>query len=272
MRWNLTTTIVTLAAVLAGGCLDETRYVGPGEQGEGVWSFAIDETTPAFIEGDDGALYIVEERVEFDFREPTEDELMEMGEVGDLQVPYGTLPFVRRGDIEIQIDYTLSNIGDSSVVAGIMVNGINEFHEYVPGAEIVDDELVVDFSGWERTIRLGPGERVNGTIREEQLDEVAVDLATMVNGAPSANQIVYFQNQSSIDPRSQMYIPDMVPALTGVRVGLRSETNQVPVVAEISVRVRDFRRVLVQGDDEPWPLPAPEIVSPLSLAPAPAMP
>lgn len=272
MRWTLTTTIVSLAALLAVGCLDETRYFGPGENSEGVWTFAIDETTPAFIESDDGALYIVEQRVPFEFREPTEEELMEMGEVGDLQIPYGTLPFVRRGDIEIQIDYTLSNLGDSAVTTGLMVNGINEFHEYQPGAEIVDDELVVDFSGWERTLRLGPGERHTGTIREEEIDEIAVDLATVVNGAPNANQVVYFMNQSSIDPRSAMFVPDLVPALTGVRVGLRSESNQTPIVAEFSVRIRDFRQVLVQGDDDPWPLPAPEIVSPLSLAPPPMMP
>ncbi len=269
---TLRAALIALAAVaLATGCLDETRYFGPGENDEGVWAMAIDETTPAFFESEDGSLYLIEQRVEFDFREPTDDELMEMSTVGDLAVPYATLPFVRRGDIEIQIDYTIANLGDSSVVAGIRVNGINEFHEYEPGVQVIDEEVVVEFSGWEHSVRLGPGERETGTIREEEIDEVAVDLATVVNGAPNANQIVYFLNQSANDRRSQMFIPDLIPALTGVRVGLQSDANDVPLVLEFSVRVRDTRRVLVQGADDPWPLPAPTIVSPTSLAPPPMM-
>lgn len=270
MRSAITTASLALVALALAGCLDETRYVGPGENGEGVYAFAIDETTPAFIESEDGAIYIVEERVTFEFREPTDEELEEMAMVGDLNVPYGSLPFLRRGDYEVQIDYTLSNLGDSTVTTGLMVNGINEFHEYQPGVQIVDEELVPDFSGYERTIRLEAGERYMGTIREEQLDEVAVDLATVVNGAPNPNQVLHPENQSFNDARSMMFVPDMVPALTGVRVGLRSTSNQTPVLAEFSIRIRDFRRVLVQGDDEPWPLPAPAIVTPAALAP-PAM-
>jgi len=256
---------------LASGCLDETRYHGPGESGEGVWAFAVDETTAPFLVVEDDAVYLVEERTTFEFREPTEDELLEMQELGDAQIPYATLPFLRRGDIEVQIDFTLSNLGEETADAAFLVNGINEFHEYQPEARIVDDELVVDFAGYERLFRIGPGERVSGTVREEQMDEIAADLATVVNGAPNANQIVYFQNQSSIDRRSQMYLPDVVPALTGVRLGLRTESNASPILAEVSIRVRDLRRVLVQGDDEPWALPAPQVVTPASLAPAPAM-
>jgi hypothetical protein len=193
--------------------------------------------------------------------------------VEGLQIPYANLPFVRRGDIEVQIDYTLSNVSlDTGVTAAIIVNGINEFHEYNPGVTIVNNRVLADFSGWERNIRLEPGERQVGTIREEELDEVAVDLATVVNdGVTNANQITYFENQSANDARSQMFIPDMIPALTGIRVGLRT-TEPRPVVVELTVRIRDVRHILVQGDDEPWPLPAPALFGPADIIVAPPPP
>ncbi len=264
MRTSSTVLLVLVTIGLATGCLSEQRFMGP--EGGGPWVISIDETTPPFMEGDDGALYLVEQRVEFAFREPTAEELGELGNIAGQQVPWATLPWLRRGDIEVQIDWTLSNVTDATVQADVIVNGFNEFHEYNPGAEIVDDMVLPDFSQWERSIRLGPGERRSGTIREEELDEVAVDLSTVVNGVPNANQIVYFENQSGNDQRSQMYIPDVVAALTGVRIGLRTE-SPAPVVLEVTVRVRAERPVLVQGGDMPWVAPTPVLFGPADAAP-----
>lgn len=251
--------LLSVAALFATACLEEQRHIVP--EGSGLWALAIDETTPAFLASDEGSLYLVEQHVSIPFREPTEEELAELGEVGDMEIPYPQLPWLRRGDIEIQIDWTLSNLSDEPVIAAVVVNGFNEFHEYNPGARIVDDELLIDFSQWERNHRLEPMERRSGRIREEELDEVAVDLATVVNMAPNPNQIVYFENQHTHDRRSQMYIPDVIPALTGVRVGLRSQSPD-PMLLEFTVRVRDVRRVLVQGDDDPWQAPAPALFGP----------
>lgn len=254
---------------LTTGCLSEQRFMTP--EGGGLWLVAVDEDTPAFIETEDGNIYIVEQRIEFQFREPTAEEVAEQGMTGGLSIPYAQLPWLQRGDYAIQVDYTVSNLDpDVSTEVTITLNGINEFHEYSPSVQIVDEDLVADFSGWEHTVRLGPGARFSGTIREEEVDEIAVDLATVVNGAPNANQIVYFENQSFNDRRSQMYIPDVVPALTGVRVGLRTTSNS-PVVLEATVRIRDERGVLVQGDDQPWPLPAPALFSPADAAAAAMM-
>ncbi|MEC7524231.1 MAG: hypothetical protein VYE22_30395 [Myxococcota bacterium] len=253
-------------ALFLTGCLEEQRYITP--EGGGIFAMAIDESTPPFFESEDGNLYLLEERVLIDFRQPTDEELAALGDVGDMQIPYAQLPWLRRGDLEIQVDFTLSNLSpDSRVTAGVVLNGINEFHEYNPGVQVVDDELQIDFSQWERTYRLAPGERISGTIREEEIDEIAVDLASVVNMAPNPNQIVYFENQSANDRRSQMYIPDAIPALSGLRVGIRSEAP-VPVLLEFTLRVRDRRGVLVQGDDEPWEAPQPALFGPADAAAA----
>jgi hypothetical protein len=268
MRRAGLTVLFVATSLVTTGCLVEQRYVTP--EGGGPWAFAVDETTPPFFMSEDGNVYLVEQRVEIPFREPTDEELDALDELDDLQIPYATLPWLRRGDIEIQIDYTLSNLSlEDTVELTVTANGLNEFHEYNPGVRIVDDDLVVDFAGWERLIRLAPGERRSGTIREEHLDEIAVDLATVVNGVPNANQIVHPQNHSAVDARSQLFIPDVIPALTGVRVGMRVETDEgataPPIVMELVVRVRDVRRVLSPRDVEPWVPPTPVLFGPADV-------
>lgn len=257
---------VAACAALLTGCLEEQRYVTPEEGG--TWAIAIDEDTPAFFESEDGNVYLVEERIPIEFREPTDDDLALLEEqAAEVDpAPFGELPWLQRGDIEIQVDWTLSNLSDEAVTTSLAINGFNQFHEYNPGIQVVDDELQIDFSQWERTYRLGPMERRSGTIREEELDEVAVDLATVIN-SPNPNQIVYFENQSFNDRRSQMYMPDVIPAIVGLRVGLRS-LSPAPVVLELTVRVRDVRGVLVQGEDEPWMAPQPALFGPADAAAA----
>ena len=262
--------IVAFALVVAG-CMDEYRYLTP--EAGGPFAFAITADTPPVFTSRDGDLFIVEERIETPFRQPTAEELGELGNLDGRQLPYPRLPWLERGDFELRIDYTVSNLDtERPVDLAVTVNGFNEFHEYVPGVRIVENMLVADYSGWERTLRLDPGERRSGTVREEELDEVAVDLATMVNGAPNTNQIVHPDSHSALDPRSQQYIPEVIPALTGMRVGIRAITRSggapPAVVMELSVRVRDVRGVLVQGEDEPWTAPTPALVSPMDLAPA----
>jgi hypothetical protein len=116
--------------------------------------------------------------------------------------------------------------------------------------------------GEERNHELDPGERRTLTVREEELDEMAVDLATVVNGAPNSNEVVYFENQSGHDERSQAYIPPVVPALVGLRTGLRVQagedaTSAPPAALEIAVRVRDVRDRLVGVGQASWTLPEP---------------
>lgn len=242
--------VLAVAAALAcAGCAQEERYAGVG-----LFAFAITPDTPPFLTGEDGSIFIVETRVELPIDPPTQGQLDRLADPGDL--PFPSRPYCERGDYEIEVDWTVSNLSEDRVQVSITLNGFNEFHEYMPGVQIIDDALVPDFSGWERTLELEPLERRSGTIREEELDEVAVDLATVVNGAPNSNQIVHFQNQSDHDARSMMYIPEIVPALTGFRLGLRTE-QATSIVLEASVRVRDVHDRIAPEGEQPWTLPAP---------------
>ena len=227
------------------GCQSEGEFVD-----DGPVDFALTMNTPPLVMTDEAALYIVEHRVELPVRDPG-DAVMAARIEGASQyenLPFDRLPWVDRDDMAIEINYTVSNMDNAPHdLVTVTVNGINEFDEYVPSFTVDRDNIIVDYSGWERSHKLEPLEREQWTVRENEMDEVAVDLATVVNGAPNSNQIVYFQNHSSTDARSQMYIPPVVPGLIGVRLGIRT-LEEANIVLEASVRVRQKNTRLVEGD------------------------
>ncbi len=235
----------TLLVLSLGGCLlEEQRYVVENE------AVALTEDTPvAFVDEDDNEFFVVQRRFEFPISRPTDGQLMSLSqEAQGMNLPFARLPWVERDDVELVVDYTLANLGTTTLVAGITLDGESEFFAYTPGQE--------DFHQWERRVELGPRKRVTGSITELEMDEVAIDLATVVNGAPNSNLVVQFQSQSGRDPRVAAYVPKVVPALVALRFGLI--TNQAAnVVLEVSVRAQDHgKRIAARGETR-WDLPVP---------------
>jgi len=238
--------LIWLSCVLGIGCQNEATFVG-----DDAVSFALTENTPPLIETDEAALYLVEYRVDLPIRDPG-DEIMRTlrDDVSDYDnLPFERLPWVGRDDLAIEVDYTVANMDDTSHdLITVTANGISEFTEYLPGFTVDEDDVFADFALWERTHKLGPLERQTFTIRQEEFDEVAVDLATVVNGAPNSNQIVHPDNESHNDVRSQMYIPAVIPGLIAVRLGIRAEET-ANIVLEASVRVLENNRRFVEGNE-----------------------
>lgn len=252
--------LVGVGLLAVAGCSDQ-QYIGEG----GFHTFAITEDTPPFVETEDGNLYLVEQRIELPLRTPTDAQMAELA-TGVEGLPWARRPWVERHDYELEIDWVILNLDDERRTVALTFNGINEFHEYMPGFTVDEDEVIPEFAQWERTMVLEPLERRYGTIREEHLDEVAVDLATVVNGVTNANLIVHPESHSAIDPRAVPFVPSVVPALVGVRAGLRS-TSTSNVVVELTVRVRDERGVVIEDVQRAWELPVPEIFMPSSIVP-----
>lgn len=248
--------MMALAGVLIG-CAEERRYVG-----DGVHTVVITEDTAPVVETEEGALYIVERRIDLPISNPADSVYADLAQGAQgRDLPFPRLPWVERGDVETQIDFTISSLDDEAHDIGVIVNGYNEFHEYVPGVIEIEDEPVPQFSQWERLYDLDPGQRITGTIREDELDEAAVDLATVVNGAPNSATIVYFENKSGEDPRAKPFIPSVIPGLVGVRIGLLA-LEQANVVLEATIRVRDVNDKLA-GDGEVVMMPMPEEFMPV---------
>lgn len=256
---------LTAALLFAlSACHLDQRYITP-ESGP-VWQLAMAADTPPYFSSEDVTIYLVEQRVEFPVRAPSDSQLASLS-TGDA-APFPRMPWVSRDDLAITIDVTITNLGAETRNFGLAINGINEFNEYVPGVSIVGDDVIIDFAQWERTYRIEPGGRHQVTIREEELDEVAVDLATVVNGAPNPNQIVYFENQSDHDPRSMRYVPNTIPGLVGLRIGLTVQGGDVapPAALEATIRVRDPSDRLVSVGETGWMLPQPAPFSPADVA------
>jgi hypothetical protein len=241
------TYIALLLLLGASACADERVYLGEDK----LYQVALTDDTAAAVEGEEGALFIVETRAEVPVIRPTQTEMRDLmrGRQGYPRLPFSRLPWVERGDIELSIDFVLTNLDSESREVAVIVNGANEFDEYVPGVVDVEDEPVPLHSQWERHFTLEPKSRVTYTVREEELDEAAVDLATVVNGAPNPDQVVYFENKSSTDERSRKYIPEVVPGLVALRLGLRA-TQAAPILLEATVRARDVGDKLAGEDDD----------------------
>ena len=249
------------------GCLNDSVFVGPTPD-ESVYAFALTEDTPAFASTDDAAFFLVETRVELPIEIPSDEELASL-QTQSIE-PYDRMPWVRHLDLGIEVDLAVTNLMDERRSVTITANGITEFHEYVPGVTIVDDDVVPNFNQWERTVSLDAGETFFWTVREEAFDEVATDLATIANGALNPNQVVYFENHSSTDVRAQPFIPSVIAGLVGFRLGLGA-TEASNIVLEASVRVRDEEGRLAdpQDIDTWWELPAPTILMGTPMAAPP---
>jgi hypothetical protein len=237
----------TFLLLLLTSCNDERRYIGDPQ----VVQVAITGATAPALMGEESAIFVVEQRIELPIRAPSQTAL------ADLQtaaakfegLPFPRMPWIGRDDLAVSVDFTLYNLDDQAHDVTVIVNGFNEFDEYVPGINVVDDEVVIDFSQWERLYKVAGKQRLTRTIREEELDEAAVDLATVVNGAPSSNQVVYFENLSDRDARSRPFIPEVVPGLGGFRLGIRT-TEAGNVLLEATVKVRDVEDRLADDDDQ----------------------
>lgn len=239
---GVTLPLCALAALV--GCVQEQRYA---VENEAVALTA--DAEPAFINEDDEEIFIVSRDLTLQITPPPAARLAQLASLAQgKELPFPRLPWVALHDLELQLDYTLANQGDEPVTATVLLNGRNEFHAYTPGPE--------DFSQWERRFLLEPKQRVHGTVTELELDEMAIDLATVVNGAPNSNEVVHFSSQSGRDTRNRAFVPSVVPGLVGLSTGIMTNAA-ADVVLEVTIRVQDHGDRAAPRGKARWELPEP---------------
>src|SRR5262249_55148343 len=143
---------------------DDRIYVGDDK----LYQVALNGDTAAAFESEEGgAIFIVETRADLPITRPTDAELQDRtaGARSYKNLPFARLPWVERGELEIQIDFTLSNLDDQARDVDVIINGANEFNEYVPGVQVIEDDPVPMHSQWERRYTVKAKSRITDSVR-----------------------------------------------------------------------------------------------------------
>lgn len=254
---------LALSAMVSLGCDGgDTRRLSPA-------SVALTETVPPIY--DDGELTIYEARasLELPIIAPGDAALALLA--AEPRDPFERQPWITSDDVEVQVNWTLSNLDERERSVWVMIDPHNEFGRYEPALVVSDDEAARDLSGIDMLFLVpgvsdAPGAaepRITGTFTFDDMAELARDFATVFkilrDAAPASpdeedargtllNYAFNVRNRSYNSPLLAPYAPAVVPGLTGFDFGVRGD-EPMNVALEIVVELRDRRgdRVAERG-------------------------
>jgi hypothetical protein len=157
------------------------------------------------------------------------------------------VPYVRQGDLDVELEWTIKNLTDRPGQARVKLNGASELFAYVPVAFVIDpdqDQEPPPLAG-NIPIDVGPDEVVSGVVREDTVREAALDLEQITRGGVNPFAAILTRNED--DPALTL-VPEGVLAPRDRLAGLvRFDLTFVAdrhMVLEWGVRVRDHRGLL----------------------------
>ncbi len=227
---------------------------------------------PAFDDGE-VQFYEVKLPVQLPLVAPTDGELADLRQQN--YPPFRRAPWVVRGDVDVQVTWTLTNLDAEPHNVHLLLDPWNEFGRYWPGVAVVDeDEQIPNLSGIQFYFEM-PGvngdrpSRRHGTITFEDMNELAIDFSTVMNiidsvpppdptmggyGSSSdpvtlVNHAFNVRNRSSSDPLVDPYIPSLIAGLTGFDLGLRT-LEPANVAVEIVIELVDDGKGRVAKDED----------------------
>ena len=176
MTKNLWTTALLVTGGLVG-CTNDPIYIPPGMDGPrlqgGLEMDMMGELVPARTSV---VLPINTETME----DITEREALQATLTPDVVVPY-----IRVGDLEVSVEWTIRNLDDSDGKATIQINGANQFYEYDPLLVVLseDDEAppTPGLTG-DIPIDIPAGDSVSNLFTEDDMREAAIDLDQITRG------------------------------------------------------------------------------------------
>ncbi|MCX5740898.1 MAG: hypothetical protein NT062_00190 [Proteobacteria bacterium] len=185
------------------------------------------------------------------------------------------VPYVKVGDVEMSIEWTIKNLDGEPGNARIQLNGANELFSYDPTLVVLsamNDREAPPTPGLEGDvpIHVAANGTVSGLFREDQLLEAAIDLDQITRGnvSPFAATLQIDKNATMFQPMTppmpdvmdyvQMPIGDPIPReafANFVRLDLVFKPDR-HMVLEYAVRIRDLRGIV---DDKLLAAPASEL-------------
>jgi hypothetical protein len=205
------------------------------------------------------------------------------------------VPYVRVGDLEVEIEWTIKNPSDTAGQAKIELNGANELFSYDPSLIVLDpnDDEAPPTPGLGGDIPIAVPSKgtVSGLFTEDQVREASIDLDQITRGNvnPFRAMLTISKNAQNFQPMTppmpgdEMYmqtpIGSPIPreAFAGItRIDLVF-TPSTHMTLQYNVRVRDLRGImhdllLAAVTEKPDELQAfmPEVYAPQPVTPVPA--
>jgi hypothetical protein len=258
--------------LLAAGCANDPVYMECPDM-------PADPTCLRSIEAgmDDGMGGIIAEaktRLQLPINlEKDEDAVIRAMQTAELGVE---VPYVKLGDIEVSVEWTITNLSDQEGIALVELDGATEFFEYDPDMIVLsteDDAPPTPGLDGNIPLHIPANGTLSGLFREDQVREASIDLeqVTRANVNPFAatlrinkndTQIVPFLPFDPLDPEAgPMVDPNAIPIPRAafaniIRIDLVFSPNQ-HMRLDYAVRVRDVRGEMM--NDELMAAPADEL-------------
>ena len=173
------------------------------------------------------------------------------------------VPYVRLGDLDVEIEWTVKNLTATDATAFIDVNGANEYFAYVQTVFVNpnDEEAVPPppLMG-HIPIHVPASGETTGVFREDQLREASIDLELITRGnlSPFAAMLMTHADLTSYQPTVPVdpTMPDLGTMPSGNPIPIAAFAQMIRfdfaftadqhMVMEYAVRVRDHRGLLHQ--------------------------
>jgi hypothetical protein len=201
---------------------------------------------------------------------PDEAQLAALSTATEATDPFARPPWIRQGDIQLQVTWTLSNLDPDDHDVWLMIDPWNEFGHYVPAIHVTEERATRDLSGIDMLFLVpgvktdhpgAPSSRVVGTITFDDMDELALDFATVFkileDAVPAGpddddprstliNNAFNVRDRSYNSPLLAPYRPSIVPGLVGFDYGVRT-SEPANVALEVLIEMRDRAGRVVRG-------------------------
>ncbi len=176
------------------------------------------------------------------------EEEAELTERTELAIELGVeVPYVRRGDLAVSLEWTIKNLIDAPSQATLLINGGNEWVFYDPDVFIIDpdeEEPLPSLLGGV-PMQLAAHEVRSGIFAEDRLDEASVDLELISRGglSPITAMLVLHEELTEFTDIDGLitYPEDAFAQMVRYTLVLEARGH---VVLEYVVRVRDHRGIL----------------------------
>ncbi len=283
LSFTLSSTLPSLLAVTLGlvGCANDPVYI-PG---------------PSTMEGgvDDGMGGISVDKASIQLPIKTEtaaDASKRAALAAKLMV---AVPYVKVGDLEVEVEWTIKNLDDKAGDAKIELNGANELFSYDPSLIVLspgDDEAPpTPGLGGDVPISVPAKGTVSGLFTEDQLREASIDLDQITRGNvnPFRAMLTISKNAKDFQPMTppmpgdDMYVQtpvgspvprDAFAEITRIDLVFKPTTH---MTLQYNIRIRDLRGImhdllLTAVTDAPGELQAfkPAVYAPQPVKPVPA--